>query len=98
MIAVNGTSYCSRCRHGAPDRARDFAKGDGQRLIVKRHARGPDSSLVIREASPYSCVRFGILAFDFQYLRSMLDLEARIENRTLNFEIVRPFSKLNARF
>jgi hypothetical protein len=35
----------------------------------------------------------GILASDFQFLRSMLDSQAKIENRTLNFEIVRPFSK-----
>ena len=90
MIAVNGTSYCSRCRHGAPDRARDFAKGDGQRLIVKRHARGPDSSLVIREASPYSCVRFGMLASDFafrrkdfRFLRPICETRAKFGNRTL---------------
>jgi hypothetical protein len=50
------------------------------------------------EPQPSSCLRSGILPSDFQFLRSMLDSQAKIENRTLNFEIVRPFSKLNARF
>ena len=38
---------------------------------------------------PDSCVRFGIIASDFQFVRSILDSNARIENQALNSEIVR---------